>query len=1046
MPLPAAPPPLNAQSILLESYGISTDRTVRSRSFAALVTNATGYKLKIYEIDGTLFWTSAEVPASTYVIAPHLQPNNYRGYLQWFSVNAEGETGGQIFGFDVNPTNYPTVGFFPPCPSVPTFLALPDEPAQVTVQSILSGNAAMCDVGYAEEKSGENNNASWGDYQRLHVKNTPDFPGSPSDSETGEALVDSNTLDLLSPARMVWILGNTHGQSWGPSAAHQFGFAVNELTLLGSVFVGGRWHTNDNTPTFEWNVSGGPQTQKRLLVRHNIVGGATVYDSGFEASGDENATCLTNLDDGDYLAQVTVKRANGDTTNPAQLTFIVGEEGGGGGTDYYCPPGWTFSLELGRCVLCGSATSDVPSVPDAPVVAKDCIAPAIVVTPPSWDEAEEHPTQTMELQRRANSGEGFGDWETIHVWDSPGGIYEDVDVQWFSLYQYRVRGCNEAGCSAWSGITPVTLQSSSLTITWLSPVSGAVLSAHQDFRFQLIDESEPGECEVPVGCSNDDPNIALFIDGMETEIVLVRESGTPRNGIYRVKGFDTRDFAQGARLLTLIGTGVDCCRARVSRPFTFNNTLRRGTLYFPYQWDFAPPAGQDYGKAQILMQNEALYDHPARRYWVRMGLTAQPEAMILWDSLLLSPAQKAEAFDELQPFAPETYQHGTTPERTQIGGYVPVLTPGQALYLVQQWNPTEVLTTYLTGMSIGAVRSIRPYSDGVYHIFASKNDGTDAKLFSFDYESGLSLLVDLAVHDAANALDCVRINDKYFVVRPEEIFTIDADAGEIAMPSDPRGEARPGRFVLKTSGAGGDDDNQIALGIYVDADVPEEQTAAYDLTYRSPKLLWDFDEIVSIAQFTAGRLMIVSGPKLYSTTNISQAPTLLHTFAANIVSLGLSDETWIVGLANNHVWALVEGTWIDRGALATPPLSLSGWEGTGETFYDVAGGDSAQLFERVLAGGDGDVLWSDLRTIEAQEADVTTITALARYEKVIRPASGTPGEPNFQPEEKMIGLLIGTGPDGVLLLLELSPFTSQNALLASKMSHFGLDGFEVPIS
>lgn len=60
-------------------------------------------------------------------------------------------------------------------------------------------------------------------------------------------------------------------------------------------------------------------------------------------------------------------------------------------------------------------------------------------------------------------------------------------------------------------------------------------------------------------------------------------------------------------------------------------------------------------------------------------------------------------------------------------------------------------------------------------------------------------------------------------------------------------------------------------------------------------------------------------------------------------------------------------------------------------------------------------------------------------------ADGTPGEPGYVPAESMIGLLIGTAPDGALLLLELSPITAANALLASRMSHYGLEGFETPV-
>ncbi len=55
------------------------------------------------------------------------------------------------------------------------------------------------------------------------------------------------------------------------------------------------------------------------------------------------------------------------------------------------------------------------------------------------------------------------------------------------------------------------------------------------------------------------------------------------------------------------------------------------------------------------------------------------------------------------------------------------------------------------------------------------------------------------------------------------------------------------------------------------------------------------------------------------------------------------------------------------------------------------------------------------------------------------------GEPGYQPAQSIIGLLIGTAPDGALMLLELSPITAANAVLVSKMSHYALEGFETPI-
>ncbi|HEY0076828.1 MAG TPA: fibronectin type III domain-containing protein [Abditibacteriaceae bacterium] len=686
---------------------------------------------------------------------------------------------------------------------------------------------------------------------------------------------------------------------------------------------------------------------------------------------------------------------------------------------------------------------ETPGTPDAPTATRDCADGVINVTAPAWDEDPE--VTSMELRRRVNAGGGFGVWSTIHTWVADGGTYEDSDVAAFSIYEYAVRALNGAGESAWSTVASLTLQSSNLTLTWQLPLADAEIAARQTLRVQLVDSNETfdvcGGVNGGGACALQSANITLYLDGIQVALTWTKISGSTRNGFYEAV-LDTRDYAQGERTLQIRAKGSDCCLAKADRDVVFDNTLRSGTLYFEHRWEGAPPAGQEYGKAQILMQNEALYDHPTRRYWVKMGLTTQEADLVDWASVGLTPSAKGEAFDELQPFLATGLQKGTTPTREQVGGYVPLLTPGPELFLVQQWNPVEALSTFLTGITVGAVRSIRRFSNGLYHVFASKDDGTTAKLFSFDCEEGLTELLDLSEHNAADALDCIRVNDKYFVVTPAEVFTVDVDAGEIEMPTDPRGETRLGRFVLKVPGATAG--NDIALGLYVDDELEEEQSAAYDLTYKSPKLLWKLDEVVGLAEYGAGQLLLAAGAKLYITDDITGAPTLDHTFGANITSLGLSDENWLAGLADNHVWALVGGAWVDRGALTTPPLALSGWEGSGETFYEVAGGDSAQLFERILSGG----LWSDLRQIVAadeEDVEVTQITALARYSKVTREAQGTPGEPGYQPEVSVIGVLIGTAPDGALLLLELSPITAANALLASKMSHYALEGFETPI-
>lgn len=155
-------------------------------------------------------------------------------------------------------------------------------------------------------------------------------------------------------------------------------------------------------------------------------------------------------------------------------------------------------------------------------------------------------------------------------------------------------------------------------------------------------------------------------------------------------------------------------------------------------------------------------------------------------------------------------------------------------------------------------------------------------------------------------------------------------------------------------------------------------------------------------------------------------------------------------LQTGAIWRDDGAAWIQEVASGTMGAgAIAAWEGTsaggaGETGLGVSGGASAQLLEEISAGQ-----WIDGRTIApavGMTETIGAIVALARYEKIIASESGEPGQPDYRPAVSRLALLIGTAPDGVLAVLELSTLgPEQGAFNGSRVSHLNIDAYGAPI-
>ena len=121
---------------------------------------------------------------------------------------------------------------------------------------------------------------------------------------------------------------------------------------------------------------------------------------------------------------------------------------------------------------------------------------------------------------------------------------------------------------------------------------------------------------------------------------------------------------------------------------------------------------------------------------------------------------------------------------------------------------------------------------------------------------------------------------------------------------------------------------------------------------------------------------------------------------------------------------------------ARSPAARRG-QGLGENVLGVAGGDGAQLIEE-MDNGLVDGCAHHCRPSQRRKLS-GRLTALYAYEREIKPATGAPGLPGYEPAIVERMLLIGTGADGVLVALQLAD--GAGAIPVSVVSHLNLDPY-----
>jgi hypothetical protein len=704
-----------------------------------------------------------------------------------------------------------------------------------------------------------------------------------------------------------------------------------------------------------------------------------------------------------------------------------------------------------------SGPGGVPTAPGAPGVAKICATQKLSVTSPAWASG----VIKMELQREILDSSGAsvaGTQITRPDFASSGATWLDGDVLRFTRYRYRARATNQLGASTWGPWSaPVELRSATmaLTLTVSTPsgtaqAPGATISNRVALQVNIADAAS-GACAI----EGEDVELLATLDGKPITLVWTRASSARRDGGIYVADWDTRDFASGLRTLAVAARSADCCWQEVHAAFTLSNTQREGTQYSLLQWGLSPLGGGVYTTAAIALQQHPLSANLSRRYWISSVLS--PLTLLDLVESDVTPEAKAKLFAaqqlvRLQPG--QAHELVTDPLRGGQEWHAVALLDAvvsesaavkwDLVTWALQFTPAQRWTHYETGCEV--VGKIRPMAEGKYFVFASSPFSEDnARVFLFD-GSGLHLVRDLGADLAGDAEDVALLDDKLWVIRPEgdgwEIFVIDLDSGQATLNIAPRGELRSPRYVELI--------DDVILGIFVDETLPLLQCSrGYDMTFGAPRLVWSLDEAVHGAWGDGAGLAMWSGSKYFRLRD--GVPVLARTFDHPITGAWFdeeSDEGELSGfvrervfLVDGSVWQRVASTWTQ--VLAANPQTLwagASWRGGRDRQHGVAGGETAQLVEELADGS-----WMDARQVPGLASEglaVSNVASMMRFFQVIEEAQGDDGLPGAQtPAIVDERLLVGTGADGLLCVLQLNDLSSQGALLASKISHPSLDPY-----
>ncbi len=628
-----------------------------------------------------------------------------------------------------------------------------------------------------------------------------------------------------------------------------------------------------------------------------------------------------------------------------------------------------------------------PATPGAPVLVKNCTGPVVTVTSPAFSTIENHETQSIEIRRRVAASD---DWQAIHTFSSATS-WADESVEPATIYQYQARACNEAGCSEWSATATVSLKSAT-TVAIVSPASGELT----------------GRKRLRMSRSGATTNPRLFWNGVLIGVPVLRD------GFY-LFDWNTPDSSQGTGILRFQVTGSDGCDNYAEVEYTLANPAATLTNHVDVICrEGVAPDGMRVKSASLRFEVQPLADTARQRYFLRVAayLDDQEES----DAFTLEFDE--ESWEAGQPLMLQ--QGRKLSDGTAQWTWFDVLAKkagviGKRAIFRLRWDAGESLTGFSTFGEGSNARIVKFQPVGKsdannYRVLflARKLNGSGARVYQFDGET-VELLYDLvnAPYSAPGAFDFALLGDKLFIATGSELFYIDTDSGDASANLIPRGEMRSIAHLAVMGSS------VFALFNGVD------DCKCYRFDGNSWKTVWTLPVKVDKAYATmvanSSYLMLASGPVLYGATGTA-TPAVAQTFGANITAL----HERFVGLADGKLSEFVEGQWHLRADRSGPVLAASEFAGVTHEIDDargVAGESSPTLLEATTNPS----FWTDNRTLEApplMEETVTGITILHRFLKQISQAQGNPNAPGYVPARFQEVLLIGTAPDGLLLLLE----------------------------
>lgn len=618
------------------------------------------------------------------------------------------------------------------------------------------------------------------------------------------------------------------------------------------------------------------------------------------------------------------------------------------------------------------------------------------------------PVETMEIER-IEPGPGGATVGT--VWNAPGDTYDDAAVMRSTVYHYRARACNSAGCSPWSGLLTVSLVSAVCSVTITEPADNATLTGIHLAQMHVTDTGAGATLQ------------RFEADAAPLAPVIRLAGDTAQDGRYRIV-WDTREWLQGTVKLRAWALGSDGLWAFDEITLLLANTLASNVQYVDVGPCQVTRADKLLRKVHIGIETPALSTKPRYQWWAIPGLRAWMLGQS--DPAATVPTTPEEAV--LQFKAHQRVSFGTGKKVTAQGrrperrAYyeVPKLTTAaptgaQVVMLRLQLFEREFMSAYKLAPSTLLIKARESQTAGEVVLFGT---GT-ASVWTFK-DGTPTLKKDLSTVALATATDAAVIGDKVYAVKGGALWVVDTDEGtapyRISLyAADGTPDTRPVKFVERIGTA-------LAV-LCVDA-AQTPATVAYRVSGDEVKPLWNMTKAVTRTDAANGSALALAsglgGSELWRSANLA-APALVKTFAGAITALdalrvGLDngDVMWFNGVA----WVREIGLTVDGDA--APVAAVSALTGLSDTLRGIAApSGSVQLYEQ---GTDG--LWGTGRIVENPTESPDGVSEVLAMRRLVTiediPAdelTGGPGEATTREVEK---LLLLTGDDGLLVTVELA--------------------------